>query len=76
MLNLYNKRHVVDLLSHLPEDVNPSLIKRYTQKHRANLLVIPAPNKLTFSSASTLPANLKPLLDTIVSLGYHSLPDT
>jgi pilus assembly protein CpaE len=75
MLNLYSQRHIVSLLNHHPDEIVLPLIKQYTQRHRANMLVIPAPTKLADSSQLPSPDGIKPLLDTMAAQGYQVILD-
>jgi CheY-like chemotaxis protein len=62
MLQLYSKRHIVDLLNHRLDEITLPLIQQYTQRHRANLLVIPTATKLSSTKIADV-ASLNPLVD-------------
>ncbi|MEJ2747536.1 MAG: response regulator [Anaerolineae bacterium] len=74
MLNLYSKRHIIDLLNHRPDEMTVPLIQQFTQRHRANMLVIPTATKL-FSDRVTDVASLKPLFENMTNAGYQVILD-
>ncbi len=75
MLNLYSKRHIIDLLNHRPDEITFPFIKQYTQRHRSNLLVIPTPTELIDVGKMPPSAGIKPLLDSMVAQGYQVILD-
>lgn len=74
MLNLYSKRHIVELLNHRPDEITLPFIQQYTQRHRTNMLVIPTATKRS-SAKITDAASLKPLLDSMADAGYQVILD-
>lgn len=75
MLNLYTRHHIVDLLQVAPDRLSSSLIKQYTQRHRAELLVIPAPGDLFSPDINGQAENLGPILKQLTSEGFHVVLD-
>lgn len=75
MLNLYAQQHIVDLLAVPPEQLSLSLVKQFAQYHRAELLVITAPGNIPDAERAVQPANLKPVLDTLVTSDYQVILD-
>lgn len=75
MLNLYTNQHIASLLDLPSHQLNMTLIRRVAQRHRANLLVIPAPGKMLEAGQVPQPKNLKRLLDIIVAEGYQIVID-
>ncbi len=70
MLSLYSRRHILDLLRHSPEQIDEEVINRFAQRHRNNLLVIPAPGELSGLGRMPSPNSMKAIFDTIVKAGY------
>jgi CheY-like chemotaxis protein/cellulose biosynthesis protein BcsQ len=75
LLSLYTKHHVMDLLNNLPEKMDMAYIRRFMQRHRTNLFVIPAPG--TFIHTEKMPGGhkLKPVLAQLVAEGYFVVLD-
>jgi CheY-like chemotaxis protein len=75
MLSLYGQRHIVDLLNHRPDEITLSLVQRFAQKHRSDLLVIPTPIKLTRSGIVPNVESLSPMLEKMTAAGYQVILD-
>ncbi|MCP4423667.1 MAG: response regulator [Chloroflexi bacterium] len=70
MLKLYTTRHIAGLLND-PDAITLDAILRFTQRHRANLRVLPAPGQFIQPREMPSAANLVPMLDVLSSNGYH-----
>lgn len=77
MLELYTTRHIVDLLNEVVDDLDLNIDKvfRFSQRHRADLRVIPAPGYFIESQKIPSPNDLQPILQILRSNGYHVLLD-
>ena len=74
-LNLSSTRSIVELLNHRSEEIALPLIKHFAQRHRADLLVIPAPTTLTRAIQMPSIAGLRPVLDIMIANGYQVIID-
>ena len=74
-LKLYTVRHVAKLLNDSSEAITLDTVLRFTQQHRANLRVIPAPGYFIQPSEMPLADSLAPVLDLLSSSGYHVILD-
>ncbi|MBE2197187.1 MAG: response regulator [Anaerolinea sp.] len=74
-LSLYTNRHVMDLLNEPQESIDIEKVKRFSQRHRANLWVMPAPGVLVEPGRLLDPAVLEYTLDVIANSGNHVLLD-
>jgi pilus assembly protein CpaE len=74
MLNLLERRHIVNLLQHSPAEVNRNLIIKYLQTHRRNLSIIPAPGTI---ETRRLPdsRSLITTLDLLFAMGNQVIMD-
>jgi pilus assembly protein CpaE len=77
MLNIVNndKRHVLDLLRCPPGEISEAIIKRYGQRHRANLYIVSAPSELAEIGLVPKPDRLKPILNAMTAAGYLVILD-
>ena len=75
MLNLHTQRNVLDLLKAPTEQLSVPYIRQFTQRHRADLLVVPAPGSLVGSGPKDITRKLEILLDKLVEGGYQVLLD-
>lgn len=75
MLDLYSTRHVVELLTETPKQVAVDGILRYTQRHRANLRIIPAPGQFITMQKAPSPAKLLTILDRLNAAGIYTVLD-
>ncbi len=75
MLKLYTARHIAKLLNDSSETVTLDTVLRFTQQHRANLRVIPAPGYFIQPSEMPQADSLVPILDLLSSNGYHVVLD-
>lgn len=75
MLNLYTQHHVAKLLQQPPEEITLPLIQQAAQRHRADLLVLPAPGELLLPDYEQMVQNLPFLLQTLTSNGYQVILD-
>ena len=75
VLSLYSEKHVVGLLNHLPTEVAMEHIQEFTQRHRTNLFVIPAPDTIITTEEMPNGDNLEPLLERLVEDGYFVVLD-
>lgn len=75
MLNLYAERHVVQLLQLPTAHLTLSSVKHHAQKHRAELLVIPAPGVLIPDDFSQQTEQLKTLVALLRKNGYQVILD-
>ena len=74
-LDLYAKHHIVGLLNHFPEKIDLAHIQKFTQRHRTNLFVIPAPDAVIIDEAMPDGEYLEPLLLKLVEDGYFVVLD-
>ncbi len=74
-LKLYTTRHVVGLLNTAVEEYSLDTILRFSQTHRSNLRVIPAPGHYLNAQEFPQPQNLTPILDLLADAGYQVLID-
>lgn len=75
MLNLHTQRHILDLLKAPTEQLSVPYIRQFTQRHRADLLVVPAPGSLVGSGSKDMVRKLQILLEKLVEGGYQVLLD-
>lgn len=75
MLNLETRNHVVGLLNVPHNRLNMRVIQQFSQPHRANLLVFPAPGQLIAPETRPLASSLRPVLDQLVDAGYQVILD-
>ena len=75
MLNLHTQRNILELLKAPSEKFSASYICQYSQRHRADLLVIPAPGSFVGSGSRDITRKLEILLNNLVEAGYQVLLD-
>lgn len=75
LLKLDTRNHIVNLLNTPPDRLNASLIRRFGQPHRANMLVIPAPGRLISPETRPSTSHLRPVLDHLIDAGYQVILD-
>lgn len=75
MLNLHTQRNILELLKAPTEQLSWPFIRQYTQRHRADLLVVPAPGSFVGSGSKDIPRKLELLLQQLVDSGYQVLID-
>lgn len=75
MLNLHTQRSILDLLKAPTEQLSVPFIRQFTQRHRADLLVVPAPASFVGSGSKDMVRKLEILLDKLVDAGYQVLLD-
>ncbi|HFE67199.1 MAG TPA: response regulator [Chloroflexi bacterium] len=75
MLNLDTRNSIVDLLNIPHNRLDLSLIQQFSQPHRANMLVIPAPGRFISPETRPLSSSLRPVLDHLIDAGYQVILD-
>lgn len=75
MLNLYTKHHILNLLSQPTEQITLSSIKQHTQRHRADLLVIPSPGQFLTDQYEPFVEKLDKLLTILADNGFEVIMD-
>ena len=75
MLNLYTRNNIVGLLHQKVDKLNLAMIKQYSQQHRADLIVIPAPGDMTTSHVNGSSGNLPSILKILVDDGFQVILD-
>jgi pilus assembly protein CpaE len=75
MLNLHTHRNILELLKAPVEHFSVPYIRQFTQRHRADLLVIPAPGTLVGNGSKDMMHKLQILVDKLVEGGYQVLLD-
>jgi DNA-binding response OmpR family regulator len=70
MLNLPHMRHILDLLSLPQGHIEMDQIRRFAQRHRQDLLVLPAPGRFVRQGRSSGSESLKPVVDVLAAAGY------
>ncbi|MCA9918885.1 MAG: response regulator [Anaerolineales bacterium] len=75
MLNLHTNRNILDLLKAPPEHLSVTYIRQFTQFHRADLLVLPAPASFIGSKPKEMLAKLQTVVDKLVEGGYQVVLD-
>jgi pilus assembly protein CpaE len=74
LLNLAEGHHIVKLLRHSPNEINPLLVKQYLQPHRRNLHVIAAPGRIK-AERSPDGQSLAAVCQALFALGYQVIID-
>ncbi len=74
MLKLYSARHIMNLLTD-QTDLNLDEILRNSQRHRANLHIIPAPGFFIQAQEKPSPARLNSVLNILTTNGYDVVLD-
>lgn len=75
MLNLHTQRNILDLLKAPTEQLSVPFIRQFTQRHRADLLVVPAPASFVGSGSKDMVRKLEILLAKLMDGGYQVLLD-
>lgn len=75
MLNLHTQRNVLELLKTPADQYSIPYIRQFTQRHRADLLVMPAPGSFVGSGSRAITSKLEILLQNLVSGGYLVMLD-
>jgi pilus assembly protein CpaE len=75
MLNLHTQRNILDLLKAPTEHFSFSYIRQFTQRHRADLLVVPAPGSFVTTGSNNIAQKLELLLNQLTTAGYQVVLD-
>ncbi|WP_420643099.1 response regulator [Candidatus Leptofilum sp.] len=75
MLSLHTHRNILDLLKASTEHFSVPYIRQFTQRHRADLLVVPAPGSFVGTGSKDMIRKLQILLEKLVEGGYQVLLD-
>jgi CheY-like chemotaxis protein/MinD-like ATPase involved in chromosome partitioning or flagellar assembly len=75
MLNLHSQRNILDLLRASPEEYSAPFIRQFSQRHRADLLVIPAPDSFVDTCPTEIMSNLGKILQQLKEAGYQVVLD-
>lgn len=74
-LSLYTNQHILKLLNVAKADIDLAQVKRFSQRHRANLWVIPAPGIVMEPNHLPSSAALEHILDVVADSGYQVILD-
>lgn len=75
MLNLHNQRNILDLLNAPTEHFSMPFIRQFTQRHRADLLVVPAPGTFVATGSKNIVQKLGMLLNKLTTAGFQVVLD-
>ena len=75
MLNLHTQRNILDLLKAPTEHLSVPFIRQFTQRHRADLFVIPAPGSFVATGSKEITTKLELILNSLAEAGYQVLLD-
>ncbi|VAW34564.1 hypothetical protein MNBD_CHLOROFLEXI01-4531 [hydrothermal vent metagenome] len=75
MLNLHTQRNILDLLNAPTEHFSIPYIRQFTQRHRADLLVVPAPGSFVATGSKNIVQKLGVLLKRLTEAGYQVVLD-
>ncbi len=75
MLNLHTQRNILDLLKAPTEHFSFSYIRQFTQRHRADLLVVPAPGSFVATGSKNIVPKLEMLLKQLTTAGFQVVLD-
>lgn len=75
VLNLHTESTILDLLNTPTENLSISLVEKYSQQHRGDLLVIPAPGTFLANGHKDISHKLTHLLKKLVDAGYQVVLD-
>ena len=75
MLNLSAQRHILDLLKAPAEEITPAFIRQFAQRHRADLLVIPAPGTFVGTGTRQIMHNVEVILGQLKAAGFQVVLD-
>ncbi len=75
MLNLHTQRNILELLNAPTEQLSLSFIRQFAQRHRADLLVVPAPGSFMATGSKNMVQKLSTLLKQLTEASYQVVLD-